>query len=506
MKRIDYVITKMMILIMGTVFLSSCSEDAEDLVAPTFTSTSTATFLEDGSGVAYTATVNEPATFTLGTSKDESLFAIANDNEISFVTAPDFENPTDGDQDNVYVIDVIATDGSNNEATLEVSITVTNVAGDVTHYFLGIEAATDPATDVLSAASSIMEGTISPVNNGFEQQSWMTFLQGPDQILVTGYTSAPEFVSYEIQNGELVQGDNFFLEDTPYAFDFVDESTLVLVSSPRSGTSDKTIYLIDTDGMSISSSVKTNFGDLEGLLAFPTDMKVRGDKLFISYYHIDAAGNFTTPASNVARIAVFNYPSLEFDKLIEDDRTSNIGRYFSTNSLEIDENGDIYTYSSSSLACGYAPVPENNSAILRIKNGETKFDQDFYIDFEALTGGYKVNDFFYVGNGKAVVRAVLEDETNAQFLWATYAPTGTIPLLETGILDLNTQTFTMLADVPRGGGGWNAAHLVEGNLLYLGVSASDFASIYVIDTEAGTAELGATVNGNYAKAILSLTE
>ncbi|MEM8894650.1 MAG: DUF4374 domain-containing protein, partial [Bacteroidota bacterium] len=156
--------------------------------------------------------------------------------------------------------------------------------------------------------------------------------------------------------------------------------------------------------------------------------------------------------------------------------------------------------------CGYAPVPSKNSAILRIKNGETEFDSEYYVDFETLTGGYKINDMFYVSNGKMVIRALQEDETNAQYLWATYAPTSPIPLLETGIFDLSTQTFSLIPEVPRGGGGWNAAHLVEDNKLYLGISSSGYAGVYIIDTETGTATEGATIDGNYAKAILSLTD
>jgi hypothetical protein len=381
-----------------------------------------------------------------------------------------------------------------------------NADKNETGYYVGIEAATDPATDVLSVAKSLTEGQISPVNNGYEQPGWMTFLQGEDQIIVTGYTSAPEFISYEIVNGELVKGESFFIDETPYAYDFVDASTMVMVSSPRSGFSDKKIFLIDTDNMAISKNVATNFGDIvtDSLLAFPTDMKVRGNKLFISYNHIHANGNFSTPASDVARVAVFSYPDLQFEKIITDDRAPNIGRYYGTNALEIDENGDIYTNSSSSLACGYAPVPSKNSAILRIKNGETEFDANFYIDFETISGGYKINDLFYVGNGKAVLRVLQEEETNADYKWASYSPMSENPILSTGIIDLTTGTFSLLGNVPKSGGGWNAAHLVEDNKVYLGISNSNYAGIYVIDAQSGTATEGATIDGNYVKGILSL--
>lgn len=378
----------------------------------------------------------------------------------------------------------------------------------IANYFLGIESASDPAVDVLSTAASIELGTISPVGNGFEQPAWMTFIQGKDQIFATGYTSAPEFTSYELVEGTLTKGESFFTDLQLYAYDIVDESTAILIGSPREGLSDKKIYKVNTNTMTIESTVSSGFGNdtTNELMSFPVDVKVRGDKLFAAYYMISADGTFATPDANQARVAVFSYPELAFEKIIADDRAPNIGRYLSTNALEIDEKGDIYTFSPSSLACGYAPTPAGNSAILRIKDGDTAFDTDYYIDFETLSDGYKINDLFYVGNGKAVVRVLKEEESNAAFLWATYAPIGESPLLETGIVDLYNMTFKLLTNVPKGGGGWSSSYLIEDTKLYLGISNSSYAGIYVIDTETDTAEEGAIIDGNYAKAILALYE
>lgn len=105
-----------------TITINNLDEDA-----PTITSSITMSVPENTSGVIYTATADEQVTFTLGDSKDESLFTLTNDNEISFTAAPDYETPQDGDGDNVYLIDVIATDGSDNATTVEVAITVTGV-------------------------------------------------------------------------------------------------------------------------------------------------------------------------------------------------------------------------------------------------------------------------------------------------------------------------------------------------------------------------------------------
>ncbi|MFT4734785.1 MAG: hypothetical protein ACI9DJ_003382 [Algoriphagus sp.] len=378
----------------------------------------------------------------------------------------------------------------------------------VTKYFVAIEAATDPATDILSTASSIMEGSVSPINNGIEQPAWMSFFQNENQIIAGGYTSSPEFISYSLENGSLVKGESFFTDLSTYASEFVDNNTLLLMGSAREGLVAKKIYKVNTETMTIEQTVEVDFGNVveDSLLAFPVDMKVRGGKLFAAYYLISARGNFSTPNANEAKVAVFSYPGLEFEKIISDNRAPNIGRYYSTNALEIAENGDIYTFSPSALSCGYAPVPETNSGILRIRNGETDFDPSFHIDFEAISGGYKIQDLFYVADGKAVVRVVQEDETNGDFLWATYAPASETPLLKTGIVDLNAGTFNMLDNVPLAGGGWNAAYLKEGEKLYLGVSSSTSADIWEINVTTGIAQKGAAVEGNYAKGIFSLTK
>ncbi len=57
---------------------------------------------------------------------DAALFGIKETGELSFKSAPDFENPLDADNDNVYEVTVTASDG-NLESILGVEITITNV-------------------------------------------------------------------------------------------------------------------------------------------------------------------------------------------------------------------------------------------------------------------------------------------------------------------------------------------------------------------------------------------
>ncbi|MDD1428653.1 VCBS domain-containing protein, partial [Dolichospermum sp. ST_sed9] len=98
--------------------------------APVITSAATATFAENGTGTVYTATatdVDAGTTLTYSLSgTDANLFNI-NNGAVTFKTAPNFEVPTDNGTNNVYDINVIATDNGALTATQAVAITVTNV-------------------------------------------------------------------------------------------------------------------------------------------------------------------------------------------------------------------------------------------------------------------------------------------------------------------------------------------------------------------------------------------
>ena len=96
--------------------------------APVFTSPSTASVAENQTA-AYTAVAtdadNDPLTYSLS-GTDAALFMIdSNTGVVSFIVAPDFENPDDAGGDNVYDITVRASDNTN-QTDQDVAITVTD--------------------------------------------------------------------------------------------------------------------------------------------------------------------------------------------------------------------------------------------------------------------------------------------------------------------------------------------------------------------------------------------
>ncbi|MCM2309429.1 MAG: Ig-like domain-containing protein, partial [Sulfuritalea sp.] len=104
-----------------------------DTTSPSFTSAATANFAENATGTAYTVVATDTnlvTSYAISGGADAALFNInAATGAVTFVSAPNFEAPTDAGSDNVYDLTLTATDtaGNTTGGALAVAITVTNV-------------------------------------------------------------------------------------------------------------------------------------------------------------------------------------------------------------------------------------------------------------------------------------------------------------------------------------------------------------------------------------------
>ncbi|PIB34780.1 hypothetical protein BFP72_04855 [Reichenbachiella sp. 5M10] len=377
-------------------------------------------------------------------------------------------------------------------------------------FIVGIEA--ESGTDVLVSSDDLSTGTITPIDNGIEQPAWMSFYQVGNTLLACGYSTDNLTTGYRMVNGVLTDVGSFITELGIYGVVEVDENTAILAGLTRSGYEDRIFYTIDLESMSITSRTYTRIDERqdEGLVAWPTGMRVLGDKFYVAY-QLKGSGEdenvpaSSTPNSDQARVAVYSYPEMEFEKIMTDDRTSDIGVYSGENALMETEDGDLYTYSTSALANGFYPTPDNPSGFLKIENGTTEFDDSYFFNFEEVSGGYKLNNAVYVGNGKAVVRMAKEDDTNQDYLWATYKPTidPDLAICEMAVVDMEAKTFSKL-DIPAHGGEWGMANLTKDGKVYVNISNADEAYIYVIDPTTATAQKGAKIEGNWTKGFAAL--
>ena len=97
--------------------------------APTFLNLNTSVEVTNGQSKVFDISYEDMDGDDVSLSKtglDSSLFTVSDDS-LSFVTAPDFSNPQDSDNDNVYKLSLVAEDGSFSTTSDEISITVLEV-------------------------------------------------------------------------------------------------------------------------------------------------------------------------------------------------------------------------------------------------------------------------------------------------------------------------------------------------------------------------------------------
>ncbi len=97
-----------------------------DGTAPKFTSSNSIPVDEGQTSViTVQATDSSTITYSIAGGDDGSSFSIdSSTGELSFNSAPDFENPADANADNVYIVIVKATDATGNEAQQKITVTV----------------------------------------------------------------------------------------------------------------------------------------------------------------------------------------------------------------------------------------------------------------------------------------------------------------------------------------------------------------------------------------------
>ena len=364
----------------------------------------------------------------------------------------------------------------------------------VVHLRVGIA---DGTADYILTHEDIMEGAISAEGKGIEQTGWRYSTTTDKTLLSIGYYDDNNAIGYGINEaGEIYEKGRFTFETTLDVFSNEDNGNLIAMEVPRAGFADRVFYYIDGDNVKVKSKTATRIYEHkeDSLVAWPTALVIRDDKVFVPFYTLHARGDFSTPSTDTAYVAVYSYPDFKFENYIKDTRMGPMGIYGNRNGLIKTENGDLYGYSAASLATGFS-TQQKNSGILRIKSGETTFDDSYFYDIETATGGDKLVYFEYVGNGLAVGRIITDDNAG---LWSYY---GSADICELVVIDLEGKSFRKIDGVPLHKGQY-APMLVDNGKVYVNVSTENAAHIYEIDPVAATAKKGAAIEG---KEIQSLT-
>ncbi len=143
--------------------------------SPVFTSSATPSFTENSTSIiSITATDadNDTITFSITGGIDQALFSInTNNGQLSFNSAPDYENPTDNDANNTYLVQITASDSAN---TTNQSMTISvNNANDNAPVFSSSATAsiTENSTSIMTINANDADGnTVTySISGGIDQ-------------------------------------------------------------------------------------------------------------------------------------------------------------------------------------------------------------------------------------------------------------------------------------------------------------------------------------------------
>jgi hypothetical protein len=367
-------------------------------------------------------------------------------------------------------------------------------------YLLGFRTSTDPTADYIVSKDDLSTGSISATGDGAEQEGWSYFIQAGQTYLALDYDNSIAN-GYRLQDGELIEVGQFAFERMDL-FGKGPNGTAIAIGAPWGGGSyDCKIQIVDGETVSISKSVATPiyskaYHQGTRLNAWPTAAWIQGSKLFVPFYPL-VGESWETPLTDTAYVSVYSYPALEYQSTFKDTRTGPVGYYSSQPCVLEDESGNHYTLSSSSFAAGFTQVTKP-SGILKINNGETKFDENYFFNVEAL--GYRVLAGAYVGNGKVVARVISTELDSEAPAWAAFSVVDA-PIHNIAVIDLNAKTLEVVDEIPLHGGQYLTPFLVEDGKVWasITVSASD-AFVYQIDPATVTATKGARIEGSEIQA------
>lgn len=343
-------------------------------------------------------------------------------------------------------------------------------------------------------AEDLMSGTITAEGRGVEQSGYRDFSQGNNTIFSIGGLGVVDVNAItRDEEGELVESGDFVFDNVLNDFIQVDENTMLGAEMPVSPNDGDvaTFYTVDIENVAITRTASVAMEQLS-TLEWPTytGMRVRGNQVFLSYYLMDPA-TYATQYTDTAYVGVFSYPDFELQHILKDTRTGPVGAFGTRSGLIQTEAGDIYAISSSNVANGYSKQTKPGG-ILKIAQGESSFDEDYFFEVEGIA------HIKYIGDGLAFA-------TINTLPAAEQSPWSDQPL-KAAIIDLNNQTVTDVEGMPAGfagGGGRSFPAMLDGGYVYLPVPDNDETYIYQIDPQTATATRGAGVEASFVGGLFS---
>ncbi|MCW0483116.1 DUF4374 domain-containing protein [Gaoshiqia sediminis] len=345
----------------------------------------------------------------------------------------------------------------------------------------------------------IMSGSLSAVGKGYHQLGYFSYDKIGDQIFSTGGLGTAGIVRLTKGADGSIREVGGGLSFDNSLQDVIEAEDQKLVGVEISSNSDVVkLHIMEPGSVTVSTTKSIAVSNLT-TVSGPSysGMVQSGNYLYLSYYISDPT-TYATPSTDQAQVAVFSYPSLEFVKVMTDDRTGPIGGFGTKSGLIKDDSGNVYALSHSNPANGFSQFTRE-PAILRINRNGTEFDQNYLFSFNDVAEGKTTAHLIYLGNGKVFAEMNTSDRSE-QSTWSD-AP------LRPAVLDLNHKTINYISNIPEHTGiGRTLAStaLYDGNYIYMSIPEEVSTYIYRIDLTNYTAIKGAEVEANFVAGFFKL--
>ncbi len=238
---------------------------------PVFTSISSASFTENTTGPILDVNANDGdggisdsgITYSVSGGADQSAFSVATNGILTFSSTPDFENPGDSNQDNIYQVEVTANDGLRTSAQL---ITVTVLDGldnsfpTISSQSFAIDENSMDGTEVgkVEAEDSNGDQLTFSIIDGNTGNAFSIENDGTIKVLtsaVLDFEIASEFIlTIEVDDGKGGKSSGLItvslndLNDTPV----ISDQTFTIDENSTSGTVIGTVSAIDPNDVDLS--------------------------------------------------------------------------------------------------------------------------------------------------------------------------------------------------------------------------------------------------------------
>ena len=368
------------------------------------------------------------------------------------------------------------------------------------------EGSTGEGADYLLQSSTLTSGSITTIGSGIEQDGYRYFVFHMNKAfsLLYGQGNPGAVTTYSLnESGKLSRFSELQTETVQVWGTYHDE--LILIKCPRSGDANAGIYRVDAVNPRI---LDTRYIDVvklagNGERAHFTGAYQVGDKIYAPYQCIKGVTGqvFHSDYSDSTWVAVFSYPDMTLEKVIRDNRTGYIGYYASQRGLDQIENGDVYAFSTATLGdVGVVPSTKPSAAI-RIKKGETEFDQSYFFNIQEKSGGYHIERSFYLGGTRYLITMYPDKETT---------PLYGSSQVRFAVIDVVAETFAWVTGLPEPDELLHVSRLPyisdDGKTISFGITtASDYPHVYTIDVATAVATKGIEVVSGSITSIGKLT-